>query len=83
LGSTRHGEFGFRLAVGTILGHAYENPGVFNNAQGSPLHFGYFAGSFHYTYRQYTGFLQLNSATKATDLLLGLNYRFWAGRKRK
>jgi hypothetical protein len=78
---TREGEFGFRWGYGWALGSHYSNPGVYDNQSGTSLRYTYYNFSFHYTYRQLTAYLQLNEATKASGVLLGVNYRLWAGGK--
>lgn len=75
IGRTRQGEFGFRISNGWTLGTAYRNLYVKGNYGGPYLHYDYFTLSFHYTYRQYTGFMLLNAATKATSFQMGLHYR--------
>lgn len=83
IGHDRHGEFGFKWAFGWALGHSYSNPGIVDNTNGDALHYTYFNFTFHYTYRQFTSYLQFNDATKARLIFLGVDYRLWAGAKRK
>jgi hypothetical protein len=78
VGHDRQGEFGFKWALGWALGHSYSNPQIEDNASGESLHYMYFNFTFHYTYRQFTGYLQLNDATKARLIYLGINYRLWS-----
>jgi hypothetical protein len=79
----RHGEAGFRFAYGWALGPEYSNPGIHDNTTDKTLHFTYFNASFHYTYRQITGFVQVTDATKSSGIVLGINYRLWASAKPK
>jgi hypothetical protein len=83
IGHVRRGEFGFKWGFGWALGHSYSNPGIVDNGSGDALHYVYFNFTFHYTYRQFTSYLQYNDATKAKLIFLGVNYRLWAGDKRK
>ncbi len=75
IGQTPTGQFGFKWAYGWVLGSAYQNLNIYDNTSGHFLRYRYFNFSFHYTYTRYTGYVQLNTATKATALHLGLNYR--------
>jgi hypothetical protein len=77
VGHTRQGEFGFKWALGYALGHLYSNPGV-DDGNGNPLRYKYFNFTFHYTYRRFTSYVQINSATYANTVFLGLDYRLWA-----
>ncbi|HET6255920.1 MAG TPA: hypothetical protein VFE32_17720 [Puia sp.] len=77
-----HGDVGFKWTFGWALGHAYSNPGLINNTNGDRLSYTYFNFTFHYTYRQFTGYLQYDNATKARLILLGVDYRLWAGAKK-
>lgn len=76
--NVRDGEFGLRWAYGWVLGDPYNNPGIFDNENQRSLRYNYFNMSFHFTYRQVTGWLQLQTATKASGVLAGVNYRLWA-----
>jgi hypothetical protein len=75
IGHVREGEFGFRWAYGTALGHAYSDPGIEDNDTGSPLRYLYFNFSFHYTYHRMTAYVMINQATKVTGEQAGINYR--------
>lgn len=73
---TWHGEWGFRFATGWALGDAYRNTEVYDFESGKKLKYWYGNFSFHYTYERYTGYLQLNGATQARSLNIGVHYRF-------
>ena len=75
LGQTRTGQFGFKWAGGWVLGPDYNNLGFHDNESGAPLRYHYFNFTFHYSWSAYTSYIQLNSATKATGLHIGFNYR--------
>ena len=93
VGRTRHGEFGFRLAYGWMLGTAYRNLHIYDDVSARYLRYRYFTFSFHYTYERYTGFMLLNAATKASSIQVGVQYRLsksrlpakeeWQGRYRR
>jgi hypothetical protein len=76
-----HGDMGFKWALGWALGHSYQDPGLIDNTSGDKLTYMYFNFTLHYTYRQFTGYLQYNDATKAKLIHLGIDYRLWAGGK--
>jgi hypothetical protein len=68
------GQFGWKWAAGWALGSNYQ----FLNIQDNYSHirgYGYFDFTFHWTYLRYTGFIQMNSATKANAFHLGFNFR--------
>ncbi|HVV03678.1 MAG TPA: hypothetical protein VHC96_05610 [Puia sp.] len=75
VGSTKNGEFGFRMAVGTVIGNPYTNPHVYDYSNGHSISYGYLCLSTHYTYQKYTFYGQLNFATKADGISFGLAYR--------
>jgi len=75
VGSTMHGEFGFRISLGRVLGYPYWNPDIYDNDSHSYLHYWYLTLSSHYTHERYTGYAQLNFAAKAFSLGFGLHYR--------
>lgn len=78
----REGEFGFKWAYGWALGHRYNDPGIEGDI-GGQLRYTYFNFTFHYTYRQFTSYLQVNNATYAEMVFVGFNYRLWSGGRRK
>jgi len=71
IGQTRHGEFGFRLADGWVLGSDYKD----NFVSGYRMHYHYFTLSFHYTYEQFTPYLQIGGGAKSSAIKLGLQVR--------
>lgn len=75
IGQTPTGQFGFKWAYGWLLGSAYQNLDIYDNTSGHFLGYQYFNFTFHYTYTRYTGYVELNTATKATGFHLGFNYR--------
>ena len=75
IGKTRHGDFGFRVAMGWSLGTDYQHPGIHDNAIAGPLTYRYYNFNFHYTYERYTAFFQLNEATKAAGGQIGVAFR--------
>jgi len=75
VGSTKNGEFGFRMALGTVLGKPYANPQVYDYRSEHYVSYGYLCLSTHYTYQKYTFYGQLNFATKADGISIGLAYR--------
>jgi hypothetical protein len=75
IGKTRNGQFGVKCAYGWVLGSEYQNLQIYDNTTDRFLSYRYFNFTFHYTYTRYTGFVQLNTAAKATALHLGFNYR--------
>lgn len=75
IGSVLHGEFGFRMSGGVVLGSLYKNPNIYDYASGNYLTYGYLSLTSHLTYGRYTGYGQLNFATKAFSLSLGMIYR--------
>lgn len=75
LGKTRKGDFGFRFALGWILGSAYNNLNIYDDSKKRYLRYRYYDFIYHYTYQRYTGYLQIDAATKTTGLHLGFNYR--------
>ena len=75
VGRTRHGEFGFRIATGWVLGTAYQHPNVYDDISARYLRYNYTTGSFHYTYGQYTGYIQVDGATKGSSIQVGLQFR--------
>ncbi len=75
LGKTRQGNFGFRFATGIILGRSYNNLNIYDNQSKHNLRYSYTNFTFHYTLLRYTGYWQLDFATKASGSHFGLNYR--------
>ncbi|MDR3713910.1 MAG: hypothetical protein P4L51_13900 [Puia sp.] len=75
LGKTPHGDFGFRLATGWLLGSSYNHLNIYNNSSDTYLRYRYFNFTFHYTWTNYTAYLQTDAATKANGIHLGFNYR--------
>src|ERR1700733_8497918 len=75
IGKTKTGQFGFKWAYGWVLGSEYQNLQIYDNSTETYLRYRYFNFSFHYTYTRYTGYMQLNTAAKATAFHLGFNYR--------
>ena len=74
---TKTGDFGFRLAGGSILGSGYHTTGVYDSSMTQPLHYnGYGSFSAHFTTGRYTVYYQATSASKASSSQLGFIYRF-------
>jgi hypothetical protein len=83
LGYDRNSEFGFKWALGWALGRQYSNTGVVDNKSGDQLRYMYVNLTLHYSYQRFTTYFQYNGATKASLIFLGINYRLWAGNRRK
>jgi hypothetical protein len=81
VGYTRHGEFGFRLSWGWVLGRPYSNPDIYDNESGHYLQYRYAGLSFHYTWEKYTGSFQVNGASKASSVALGVAFRLGTPRR--
>ena len=65
---TRYGSFGVKCGLGTVLEKEYHDvKGIGNYA--------YFTFALAPTIRKWTPYVQTNLATKASSVLLGLNYR--------
>jgi len=65
---TKYGSFGIKCSLGTILEKEYHNvEGIGDYA--------YFSFALAPTIRKWTPYVQANLATKASGVLLGLNYR--------
>ena len=75
VGYTKNGEFGFRMGLGIVPGKPYTHPDVYDYSSGHYVSYSYLCLSTHYTYQQYTFYGQLNFATKADGISLGLTYR--------
>jgi hypothetical protein len=65
---TRYGQFGIKFSLGTILGKEYHDVKDIGN-------YAYFTFALAPTIRKWTPYVQTNLATKASSILLGLNYR--------
>ncbi|HVU53468.1 MAG TPA: hypothetical protein VHD83_00360 [Puia sp.] len=75
IGSTAHGEFGFRMATGWALGAPYRNSGVYDYKREKYVAYGYFSMTTHFTHDRFTLFGQLQFATKADGISFGMAYR--------
>lgn len=75
IGRTPNGEWGFRFATGGIVGSSYNHLHIYDSVENRPLAYGYADFSFHVTYRQFTGYFQIDGATHATTGRLGVVYR--------
>jgi len=75
IGSTKNGEFGFRLGLGRALGRPYWNPDVYDYRAGHYISYRYFTMGAHYTYDRYTFFGQFNFATRTDGASIGIAYR--------
>jgi hypothetical protein len=71
---TPHGEFGFRLGNGMILGGAYLH--LRDSLKGDELSYSYINLASHYTYERYTGYAQMETGYKGLSFHLGFVYRF-------
>ena len=74
IGRTGNGEFGFRMALGQGLG-PYYHTNVYDYESKHFLNYSYFDLSFHYTWDQYTAYLQSGWAEQANSFQIGLQYR--------
>jgi hypothetical protein len=81
IGGTKNGELGIRLAGGWILGSAYHNLNIYDSLGRRPLKYSYFDASFHFTFRRYTAYFQVNGGTKASSTRIGLVYRLTRPRR--
>jgi len=72
---TRKGDWGFRMAGGSVLGSAYNYLNLYDSVSKRLLQYGYLNGSFHYTTGRFTGYLQMNGATRANTGHIGFVYR--------
>lgn len=81
IGGTRNGELGFRLAGGWVLGSAYHNLNIYDSLDRGPLKYSYLDAAFHFTYRRYTAYFQVNGGTKANSTRVGLVYRLTQPRR--
>jgi hypothetical protein len=68
------GQFGWKWAAGYALGNNYQFLNIDENGKHTSG-YSYFDFTFHWTYLRYTGFMQVNSATKAKAFHLGFNFR--------
>jgi hypothetical protein len=72
---TPSGELGFRVAKGWTVGSAYNSLNLYDSMRMRELKYRYFNGSFHYTYGRYTGYFQVDGATKASSIRIGIVFR--------
>lgn len=75
IGATRNGELGMRLAGGWILGSAYHNLHIYDSLGRGPLRYSYFDATFHYTFRRYTAYFQIDGGTKSSSVRIGFVFR--------
>jgi hypothetical protein len=70
----RTGQFGWKWSAGWALGRNYNFLDIDDN--GTHISgYGYINFNFHWTLHQYTGFVQINRATKASAFHLGFNFQ--------
>jgi hypothetical protein len=75
VGSSKNGEFGFRMGLGRALGQPYWNPNVYDYKSAHYITYRYFNMGAHYTHGIYTFYGQLNFATKTDGASLGIAFR--------
>ncbi|HUP11517.1 MAG TPA: hypothetical protein VM187_04880 [Niastella sp.] len=67
--------WGFRIGGGWPLGTHYRNKTIYDPYEDIHLQYQYLYFTTHLTKNRSTGFMRLNAATKATNIMFGLNYR--------
>lgn len=69
--------YGFKLGIGTVLGSDYSKENIIDSDfKANGLKYNYQNLVLHFSKRKWTGFIQFNEATKASNFLIGSNYRF-------
>jgi hypothetical protein len=69
------GCLGFKLEKGWVMGNQYNNLQIMDNSTQQLLQYHYVNLTLSGIIKEFTVYLQLNSATKASGLRFGLNYR--------